>query len=184
MSEEKENISLDEAQEADSKENTVKDSSDNAEIRKLKAMLSKANSQIADYKRQEKERMTAEEQAELERSEREKAIAEKLAEYERKDKVNAQTISLTDMGFDSASAKKLAEAMVDGDVNAMSKGLKAFAETVKQNAIRQEMNSIPKPGNNSDNGTVMTKEKLQAMPESRRYEWIINHQEEYQELYK
>lgn len=181
---ENENVSAEQtAETSEAEETKVTKSEESAEVRKLKAMLSKANSQIADYKRAEKERMTAEEAAEAERLEAEKQMRERLAEYERKDKVNTQTVSLTEMGFDTASAKKLAEAMVDGDVNAMSKSLKAFAETVKQQAIQKEMNSIPKPGNNSDNGTVMTKEKLQAMPESRRYDWIINHQDEYQELY-
>lgn len=182
---ENENVSAEQtAETSEAEETKVTKSDDSAEVRKLKAMLSKANSQIADYKRAEKERMTAEEAAEAERLEAEKQMRERLAEYERRDKVSTQTVSLTEMGFDAASAKKLAEAMVDGDVNAMSKSLKAFAETVKQQAIQKEMNSIPKPGNSSDNGTVMTKEKLQAMPESRRYDWIINHQDEYQELYK
>lgn len=189
---ENENVSAEQTAETSEAETKVNKSEyDSAEVRKLKAMLSKANSQIADYKRAEKERMTAEERAEAERLEQIQQLQDELAaekkinaEHNRKNAINDQAISLTDMGFDAASAKKLAEAMVDGDVNAMSKYLKAFTEAVKQQAIQKEMNSIPKPGNSSDSGTVMTKEKLQAMPESRRYDWIINHQDEYQELYK
>ena len=56
-----------------------KPAQDNGEITKLKAALSKANSEAADWKRQFRDKQTEQERAEAERAEAEKAMQEELA---------------------------------------------------------------------------------------------------------
>ena len=55
--------------------------SGNSEVDKLKALLSKANGEGAEYKRQLRLKQTEQERAEAERAEAEKAKDERLAEW-------------------------------------------------------------------------------------------------------
>lgn len=86
----------------------------NAEVAKLKAALSKANSESAEWKRQFREKQTEQERAEAERAENEKALQEELATLRRGKVVDEYAKQCMALGYDSTLASECAEAMADG----------------------------------------------------------------------
>ena len=115
----------------------------NAEVEKLKAALSKANGEAAEYKRQLREKQSAAEREAAEREEQEKAMREEL-EALRKDKtVTDYTNKALEVGFDADTAAKAANAMASGDTAAMFDALKAFVEATKTRLENEALNRQP-----------------------------------------
>ena len=92
---------------------TPKDNSE--EINKLKASLSKANSDAAEWKRQFREKQSEQERAEAERAEREKAVEDELRTLRRDKTVSGYLAQCLALGYDKELALKAAEAMADND---------------------------------------------------------------------
>ena len=80
---------------------------DNSEITKLKAALSKANSEAADWKRQFRDKQSETERAEAERAENEKAMQEELASLRRGKVVDEYAKRCMGMGYDAALVARL-----------------------------------------------------------------------------
>lgn len=87
-----------------------------------KELLDKAASEAAGYKKQLKEKMTAEEAAEADRQAAQQALQDKYAELEaryaeleRQSLVSGYKAKLTAMGYDEAEAEATAKAMAEGD---------------------------------------------------------------------
>jgi len=88
-----------------------------SEIDKLKAALSKANSECASWKNQLREKQSEQERAEAERAEREKAKDEELATLRRGKVIDEYAKKCMGLGYDESLAAECAEAMADGRFN-------------------------------------------------------------------
>ena len=109
---------------------TPKPSTDEAE--KLKAALSKANSEAAEWKRQFREKQTEQERAEAERLEREKAVEEELRGLRRDKAVSGYVAQCLALGYDKDLALRAAEAMADGDAASVLACQQDFLENKKK----------------------------------------------------
>lgn len=113
-----------------------------AEVTKLKAALSKANSEAADWKRQFRDKQTEQERAEAERAENEKAMQEELAALRRGKVVDEYAKKCMGMGYDAELAAECAEAMADGRFNdvfaAQQKFMEAKAKEIEANALNKQ----------------------------------------------
>ena len=113
-----------------------------AEITKLKAALSKANSESAEWKRALREKQTEQERAEAERAENEKALQEELASLRRGKVVDEYAKKCMGMGYDAALAAECAEAMADGRFNdvfaAQQKFMEAKAREIEAAALNKQ----------------------------------------------
>ena len=117
-------------------EETKKEDSESAkEIEHLKKLLSKANSEAADYKKQLRSKMTADE---AKAAEQEALLAE-LEQYKTEKKISEVSKGLMSWGLDSAKADEMAKAYVEGDTTSFLAGGKDFFETVSQKAIADAM---------------------------------------------
>ena len=87
---------------------------DSSEITRLKAALSKANSESAEWKRQFRDKQSEQERAEAERAEAQKAMQEELDSLKREKTVNGYIRQCMGIGYDEALATECAEAMADG----------------------------------------------------------------------
>ena len=118
----------------------------NAEVEKLKAALSKANGEAAEYKRQLREKQSETERAEAERLESEKAMREELEQLRKERAVNdGKTRSLA-IGIDEENADIVANAtamLTDDDKNALFDALKAFVEATKTRLANEALNRQP-----------------------------------------
>lgn len=103
-----------------------------AEIEKYKNLLSKANSEAADYKRQLRDRQSEQERADAERQEHEKKLQDEL-ETLRKDKaVNSYSAKLIELGYNAELARSSAIALFDGDMETFFGEQKSFYDAQKQ----------------------------------------------------
>lgn len=94
-----------------------KPADNNAEINKLKATLSKANSEAAEYKRLWKEKQTEAERAESERAESIQKMQDELTALKREKVLSEYSKQCMALGYDADLAAECAEAMADGRFN-------------------------------------------------------------------
>lgn len=175
--------------ETNTTETQTPETSENAEIARLraemakqKAALDKATKEAAESKRALRAKQSAEEAAAEEAKETAEAQAKELAELRKRFAV-AET-SKKAMAFlgDETAANSVAEYLygaedVDAALTAIQK-----AWTAKEKALRLEFGRIPAPGVGSGDGVTVTKEQLDAMDYLQRVEFATKHPEDYEKL--
>ena len=114
-----------------------------SEIDKLKATLSKANSEAAEYKRLWKEKQTEQERAESERAEAEKALQDELKSLRREKVLSEYAKQCMGMGYDAALATECAEAMADGRFNDVFAIQQRFMEAKTKEIEAAALNKQP-----------------------------------------
>ena len=122
----------------------------NTEIEKLKASLSKANSEAADYKKQLREKLTDAQKAEAERNEAYEKLVKDNEELKRSIKLAEQTSKLVALGYDEKLAADTASAMVDGDMAKVIANQGIFFENQKKTLTAELMRQTPRPAQGAD----------------------------------
>lgn len=149
----------------------------------LKELLSRANSEAADWKKKytatlsEQERLKAEQEeqfnnmkTELEAMKREKAVSENYAK-------------LVSIGYDEDLAQATANAMLEGDFNTIFTNQKAFMEKKEKEIKLDLLKGTPRPAGGSVTKTkTMTQADLYKMSTRERVQFISNHRKEYEDL--
>ena len=153
-----------------------------AEVDKLKNALSKSNSEAADYKRQLKEKMSAEELKEKEDADKWAEMEEKYNALLRKDAISTNKARLLALGYEESLADETAEAMFENDLDKVFANQKKHIESVEKKARSEKMKHTPKP-ESGDPSDMMTKEKLRMMSAQDRYQYSVDHPEEYKQIY-
>ena len=120
-----------------------KPADNSSEITKLKAALSKANSESAEWKRQFREKQTETERAEAERAEAEKALQDELKSLRRDKTVSGYTKQCMELGYDAALASECAEAMADGRFNDVFAIQQKFMEAKTKEIEAAALNKQP-----------------------------------------
>ena len=150
----------------ETKTEEVKTDESAKEIEHLKKLLSKANSEAADYKKQLRSKMTEEEQkaAEIE------AIKAENETFKKEKQVADISKGLMSWGLDSAKADSMAASLVDGDMTSFISGGKEYFETVSQKAIADAMDSQklstgkPPEKNDIDNAKEAKMRSIMGLP--------------------
>ena len=115
-----------------------------------KAQLDKVASEAASYKKQLREKMTAEEEKAAREAEERSALQARVEELERERTISNYTSSFLSMGYDETLAKETAEALVAGDMGLVFANQKAFAMN-REKALRAEiLKSTPRPAGGSE----------------------------------
>ena len=113
------------------------------EIAKLKAALSRANSEAAEWRRKLSEKQTEQEKAEMERAEHEKAREARIAELEAKERVSNYKSKLMDGGVDNAAADIMAKALPEGVSDEYFATLKSYLSNQRQAVETAALNKQP-----------------------------------------
>lgn len=116
---------------------------DNDEVTRLKAALSKANSDAADWKRQFREKQTEAERVEAERKEHEEAVENELRTLRRDKTVSGFVAQCLSLGYDKELALKAAEAMADNDAAAIMACQQEFLEAKQKELEAAALNKQP-----------------------------------------
>ena len=119
------------------------DKADTAEVDKLKAALSRANSQAAEYKRQLRAKQDAAEAAEAERAEQEQAMREELETLRKEKRVSDYTGKCLALNMDADLAGKTASALADGDMDSVFDCLKDFVDATVTRLNNEALNRQP-----------------------------------------
>ena len=153
-----------------------------AEIDRLKTALSKSNSEAAEFKKQLREKMSAEEIKAKEDAEKyEEVVKERDALLREKTILGHKTKYLS-LGYDDALASDTAEALANGDIDKVFANQKKFNESVEKKIRADVLNETPKPEGGKGSETI-TKEKFSKMTIAEQYKYSIDHPEEYKKLY-
>ena len=110
----------------------------NGDLKKHKDLLSTRNSEIAEYKRKEQEKLSEEEKQQLHYQEMEKEIAT----LKRKDNLNTKINDLMSIGYDKELATKYANAELDG------KSTIEFQKTFMDSQLEAQKQELLKVGKN------------------------------------
>lgn len=113
------------------------------ETDKLKAALSKANSEAAEWRRQLREKQTEQERAEAERAEREKAVKEELNTLRRDKTVSGYVAQCLAQGYSEALAQRAASAIADNDAAEIIKCQQEYLEAKQKELEAAALNRQP-----------------------------------------
>lgn len=115
-----------------------------------KATLDKVTSEAASYKKQLREKMSAEEEKAAKEAEERAALQARVEELERERTISTYTSSYLAMGYEENLAKASAEALVTGDMETVFANQKTFF-TNREKALRAEiLKSTPRPAVGSE----------------------------------
>lgn len=176
----KEGMTLEEVSQA-IEEITLPDST--SEIERLKSALSKSNSEAADYKKQLRQRMTDEEVSKAEEQRQREELQMKYDELLKKVSVSENKAKLLAIGYSEALADKGAIAMAEGDLEKVLLYQKEHLDAVKKELVTESLKQTPKPIGDG-NSPAMTLEKLKGMSAMDRYQFSVDHPDEYKTLYE
>lgn len=115
-----------------------------------KDALDKAASEAASYKKQLREKMSAEEEKAEREAEERAALLARVEELEHERTINSYVNSYLAMGYEEGLAKSTAEALVSGDMETVFENQKSFAQA-QAKALRAEiLKSTPRPAGGSE----------------------------------
>ena len=127
-----------------------------AEVNRLKAALSKANSEAADYKKQLRTKQTDDEAAAAAQKEEHDRLVQENADLKRSMALSERKAKLLAMGYDESLANETAAAMVDGDMDKVMANQSKYLEVQKKNIQADAMRKTPRPAAGDDgNGGSM-----------------------------
>ena len=153
-----------------------------AEIDRLKNALSKSNSEAADYKKQLREKMSADEIKAKEDSDKMVELQSKYDALLKQSEISNNKARLLALGYEDKLATETAEAIVNGDPDKVFANQKKHLDSVEKKIREEVLTSTPRPtgGNGSE---TMTLDKFRKMPIEEQFKFSKEHPEEYKALY-
>ena len=153
-----------------------------AEIDRLKNALSKSNSEAADYKKQLREKMSADEIKAKEDSDKMVELQSKYDALLKQSEISNNKARLLALGYEDKLATETAEAIVNGDTDKVFANQKKHLDSVEKKIREEVLTSTPRPtgGNGSE---TMTLDKFRKMPIEEQFKFSKEHPEEYKALY-
>ena len=122
-----------------------------AEVTRLKAALSKANGEAADYKKQLRTKQTDDEANAAAQKEEHDKLVQENTELKRSIALSEKKAKLLSMGYDEKLASETAAAMVDGDMDKVMANQSVYLEAQKKDIAANAMRQTPRPAAGADN---------------------------------
>jgi hypothetical protein len=147
-----------------------------------KEVFDKTASELAESKKQLREKMSADEIKAREDAEKQEKLQNDYDALLRKVALSENKAKLIALGYDDKLANETAEAMIDGNLDKVFANQKKHLDAVEKKIREDVLKDTPKPeGGNSSN--TITKEKLRAMTANERYQYSVDHPDEYKKIY-
>lgn len=153
-----------------------------AEIERLKAALSKSNSENAEWKKKHREALSEEERKAQETADLIAKLQEENATLTRESNVSKHKAKFLGMGYDEALANDAAVAMTDGDMEKLFSYQQKHQEALEKKIRADALKSTPKPVPDKADG-AMTLDKLRKMSQADRLAFSEQNPDEYNKLY-
>lgn len=176
----KDGMTVEEITEALANVSMPKDNS--AEIEKLKASVSKANSEAAQYKKELNAKMSEEERKAKEDAEKWEQIVKERDELLKEKNISAHKAKFLENGYSAELAEKSAEALVNGDYDTVFKHLGAFRSSLEKKFKAENIDSTPVPSGGSHEDPAPTKEQFNAMSYTEQLELFKTKPDLYNQL--
>ena len=147
-----------------------------------KEVFDKTASELANTKKQLREKMSAEEIKAKEDAEKlEALIKERDALLKEKTVANHKAQYLA-LGYEEKLAIETAEALANGELDKVFANQKKHHESVEKRIKADILKDTPRPEGGNGSETI-TKEIFSKMPIAEQYKYSIEHPEEYKKLY-
>lgn len=147
-----------------------------------KEVFDKTASELADSKKQLREKMSADEIKAKEDAERQEKLQSDYDALLKKVSISENKAKLLALGYEDKLASDTAEAMTEGNIEKVFANQKKHLEAVEKKIREDVLHTTPKPEGGSSSNT-MTKEKFRGMSASERYEFAQKNPEEYKQIY-
>ena len=147
-----------------------------------KDALDKATSEAASYKKQLRERQTAEETAKQELEERMQTIEAENKALKAEKQITEYTNSLLSIGYEGKLASATAKAMAEGDMATVFKNHASHISSVEQAIEARVMNSTSTPPA-GDGTRTRSKSDLAGMTLAEKQAFANEHPDEYKAMY-
>lgn len=131
-----------------------------AEVNRLKAALSKANSEAAEFKKQLRSKQSDDEAAAAAQKEEHEKLVKENGELKRSIALSESKGKLLAMGYDEKLADETAAAMVDGDMDKVMANQSKYLEAQKKIIQADQMRKTPRPTAGSETGGVDYAKKI------------------------
>lgn len=131
-----------------------------AEVNRLKAALSKANSEAAEFKKQLRSKQSDDEAAAAAQKEEHEKLVKENGELKRSIALSESKGKLLAMGYDEKLADETAAAMVDGDMDKVMANQSKYLEAQKKIFQADQMRKTPRPAAGSETGGVDYAKKI------------------------
>ena len=151
-----------------------------AEIERLKNALSKSNSEAADFKKQLREKMTADEIKAKEDADKQEKLQSDYDALIKKVAISENKAKLLALGYEDKLATETAEAMANGELDKVFANQKKHLEAVEKKIRQDILKDTPKPDGGNTNTTI-TKEQFDAMGYTERLKVFNENPEIYKE---
>ena len=123
-----------------------------AEVERLKNALSKSNSEAADYKKQLREKMSADEIKAKEDSDKMEELQSKYDALLKESQISKYKASLLALGYEDKLAAETAEAIVSGDMVKMFANQKKNLESAEKKIREDVLKGTPRPEGGNGKG--------------------------------
>jgi hypothetical protein len=148
-----------------------------------KALLDKATSEAAGYKKQLREKQTEDEKAKEERDEEFKRVSEELEQLRTERAIDSAAKKWMSLGYDEKLATETAKAMVSGDTEKVFANHAKFIAEKEKSLKAELLKDTPTPPA-GEGSKGMTKEALRKMTLDEKAKFAEEQPEQYQALYK
>ena len=147
-----------------------------------KETFDKTASELANSKKQLREKMSAEEVKAKEDADKIEELIKERDALLREKTVAGYKAKYLALGYDESLAGETAEAMANGETDKVFANHNKHLVNVEKKIRADVLKNTPKPegGNGSE---TMTKEKFRKMTTAEQYKYSVDHPEEYKALY-
>ena len=152
------------------------------EVERLKAALTKSNSENAEWKKKHREALTEEERKTQETADLIKKLQEENATLTRERNVSSHKAKFLNMGYDESLANDAATAMVDGDMEKLFSYQQKHQEALEKKIRADALKGTPKPVPDKKDG-ALTREQVAKMSVSEKVKLYQENPEQYKEIY-
>lgn len=147
-----------------------------------KEVFDKTASEAADYKRQLKEKMTAEEAKAKEDAEKQEKLENDYNALLKKVTISENKAKLLALGYEDKLADETAEAMANGELDKVFTNQKKHMEALEKKIRADVLKETPKPAPGSGGKKEITQEQFDAMSYSERLKVFDEQPEVYKEF--
>ena len=147
-----------------------------------KEVFDKTASELANSKKQLREKMSADEIKAKEDSDKMEELQSKYDALLKESEITKNKARLLTLGYEDKLATETAEAIVNGDTDKVFANQKKHLESVEKKIREEVLTSTPRPtgGNGAE---TMTLDKFKKMPIEEQFKFSKEHPEEYKTLY-
>ena len=134
-----------------------------SEIENYRKMISKANTEAAEWKRKHNALLTEEEQAKVARETEFQAMKDRVETLEKEKTVATYNASFASMGYKPEMETKIAEALADGKMNEVFAAMKQHGEDREKELRAEILKSTPTPSTAGKVDNPLTADEIMAI---------------------